>query len=127
MLQLLMLFSGLFLIPGMLPSPVPAQDHDYCHTNNFSWQGGEEVTYKLYYQLNFIWIPAGEATFKVKDLGDRYFISIDGKTISAFEWFYKVNDRYESVIDKETLLPLSFSRDINEGKYVWWDKFMFDQ
>lgn len=101
--------------------------YDYCDTENFTWQGGEEITYTLYYQLNFIWIPAGEATFKVKDMGDRYFISIDGKTISAFEWFYEVNDRYESVIDKKTLLPLSFKRDIQEGKYVWWDQFTFDQ
>ena len=115
----------------MLTKPHPpkpqAETPDFCRTTNTSWQGGEEITYKLYYQLNFIWIAAGEATFKVKDLGDRYFISIDGKTISAFEWFYKVNDRYESVIDKETLLPLSFSRNIQEGKYVWWDKFTFDQ
>ena len=89
--------------------------HDYCNTANYSWQGGEQVTYKLYYQLNFIWIAAGEATFKVKDVGDRYYISIDGKTISAFEWFYSVNDHYESVIDKKTLLPISFSRNIQEG------------
>ncbi len=122
-----------FLFAGFLFWPAPVREvpatrlFDNCQMANGSWQGGEEVTYKLYYQLDFIWIPAGEATFKVKDLGDRYFISIDGKTISAFEWFYKVNDRYESVIDKKTLLPLSFSRDIQEGKYVWWDKFMFDQ
>jgi len=126
MIQILFLLAGLFLLPNadQTPAQVP---YDYCHTNNFTWQGGEEVTYKLYYQLNFIWIPAGEATFKVKDLGDRYYISIDGKTISAFEWFYTVDDHYESVIDKETLLPLYFSRDIHEGKYQWWDKFMFDQ
>jgi len=102
-------------------------DHNYCDTPNHSWQGGEEITYKLYYQLNFIWIAAGEVTFKVTDVGDRYFISGEGKTISAFEWFYEVHDRYESVIDKKTLLPLSFSRDIHEGKYQWWDKFYFDQ
>jgi hypothetical protein len=126
MLQFSVLLTALMLLPGAAsrPSVVP---HDYCNTPNTSWQGGEEITYKLYYQLDFIWIPAGEAKFRVKDLGDRYFISIEGKTISAFEWFYKVNDRYESVIDKKTLLPLSFSRDINEGEYVWWDKFQFDQ
>ncbi|HJW30214.1 MAG TPA: DUF3108 domain-containing protein [Saprospiraceae bacterium] len=126
MLQLFLLVFGLFFPPAepKMPAAIP---YDYCNTTNYSWQGGEEVTYKLYYQLNFLWLPAGEATFKVKDLGDRYFISIDGKTISAFEWFYKVKDRYESIIDKQTLLPISFSRDISEGKYVWWDKFDFDQ
>lgn len=127
MILLTLLFAGFFLWPSTVSQEPPVYTHDYCETSNHSWQGGEEITYKLYYQLDFIWIPAGEATFKVKDLGDRYFISIDGKTISAFEWFYEVNDRYESVIDKKTLLPLSFSRDIQEGKYVWWDKFIFDQ
>lgn len=123
----------LFLVPAMWvissePRPQSAAPAaNFCDTENYTWKGGEEITYTLYYQLNFIWIPAGEATFKVKDMGDRYFISVDGKTISAFEWFYKVNDRYESVIDKRTLLPLYFSRDIQEGKYVWWDKFNFDQ
>jgi len=38
-----------------------------------------------------------------------------------------VEDHYESVIDKKTLLPLSFSRNIHEGKYAQWDKFFFDQ
>lgn len=110
--------------------PAPAVDtmpNNFCDTENFCWQGGEEITYTLYYQLEFIWIPAGEATFKVDDLGDRYRISVVGKTINAFEWFYEVNDYYESVIDKQTLLPISFKRDIQEGKYVWWDKFTFDQ
>ncbi|MBK9982673.1 MAG: DUF3108 domain-containing protein [Saprospiraceae bacterium] len=68
------------------------------------------MTYKLYYQLNFIWIAAGEATFKVKDMGDRYFITIDGRTISAFEWFYKVQDHYESVIDKNAPSAFLFTR-----------------
>jgi hypothetical protein len=126
MIQILFLMFGLFLLPNTGSAP-EGNYYDLCDSENYSWQGGEEVTYKLYYQLGFAWIAAGEATFKVKDLGDRYYISIDGKTISAFEWFYKVNDHYESIIDKKTLLPLYFSRDIQEGKYVWWDKFMFDQ
>ena len=118
--------SLLLLIHPPAPEPILVT-HDFCDADNHSWQGGEEVTYKMYYQLNFIWIAAGEATFKVKDLGDRYYISIDGRTINAFEWFYEVDDHYESIIDKKTLLPLYFARDIKEGKYVWWDKFNFDQ
>ncbi|MEO6132682.1 MAG: DUF3108 domain-containing protein [Saprospiraceae bacterium] len=123
---------SLLLTCLLLLSPPAKPDHsvkryDYCNMQNDSWQGGEQVTYKLYYQLNFIWIAAGEATFKVKDLGDRYYIAIDGRTINAFEWFYKVQDHYESVIDKKTLLPLSFTREVHEGKYQWWDKFFFDQ
>ena len=122
------ILTALMLMPVATPKPEPqAYAHDYCNTTNSSWQGGEEITYKISYKWGAIDMVAGEAKFRVKDLGDRYFISIVGKTVNAFEWFYKVNDRYESVIDKKTLLPLSFSRDINEGEYIWWDKFMFDQ
>jgi hypothetical protein len=126
MIQLVLLLTLARLWGGAAPAETP-QGHDLCQTTNFSWQGGEEVTYKLYYQLDFIWIAAGEAVFRVKDLGDRYHVTIEGRTISAFEWFYKVEDKYESFIDKKTLLPISFSRDIREGKYMWWDKFTFDQ
>lgn len=105
----------------------PVGGYNPCVTNNVSWQGGEEITYKLYYQLNFIWIAAGEAVFKIHEHDDTYHITIKGRTISAFEWFYKVDDTYESYLDKKTLLPVSFSRDIKEGKYEWWDKFTFDQ
>jgi hypothetical protein len=128
MLHLSLVLTSLILTTG---KPVEKREitppaHDICSIQNSSWGGGEEITYKLYYQLNLLWLPAGEATFKVKDLGDRYHIVVTGKTISAFEWFYKVEDLYESYIDKETLLPISFHRDIKEGKYVWWDKFTFD-
>ena len=127
MIHISVLLTSLLLLISPRSAEVLPTDHDFCNTKNQSWQGGEEITYKIYYNLNFIWIPAGEATFKVKDLGDRYRITIVGKTISAFEWFYEVNDYYESVIDKSTLLPISFSRNIQEGKFVWWDKFTFDQ
>lgn len=125
----LILVSLLWISPAVEP-PVPVADTlpgNFCDTENYCWQGGEQITYTLYYQLEFIWIAAGRATFKVDDLGDRYHITVVGETINAFEWFYEVNDYYESVIDKQTLLPMSFSRDIQEGKYVWWDKFTFDQ
>lgn len=126
MLQVSIILTSLlwFARPATVADSLP---NNFCDTENYSWQGGEEITYTLYYQLEFIWIAAGEATFRVKDLGDRYHISAVGKTINAFEWFYEVNDYYESVLDKETLLPISFKRDIQEGKYEWWDKFTFDQ
>ncbi len=127
MINISVLLTSLLLLTNRPPSEPVYAFHDFCNTDNNSFQGGEVITYKISYQLGLMSVAAGEATFRVKDLGDRYFISIEGKTINAFEWFYEVNDRYESVIDKETLLPISFSRNIQEGKYVWWDKFTFDQ
>ncbi len=106
--------------PGILPG-------EYCNAENTTFQAGEEITYKIFYQLNFIWLPAGRVVFRVEDLGDTYKISCTGRTISAFEWFYKVRDYYESIIDKRTMLPLEFTRDVKEGKYEAYNHFEFDQ
>lgn len=100
---------------------------DLCQTENSTFQTGEEITYKLYYNLNFIWIPAGEAVFKIADFGDVYRISVDGRTYSSYEWFFKVRDRYESYISKETLLPNMSVRDVREGGYTLYDKTILDQ
>ena len=41
-----------------------------------------------------------------------------GRTTGAFDWFYKVRDRYESYIDNESLLPWRFVRQVDEGGYT---------
>lgn len=105
----------------MMPLP------EYCNGENITFQDGEEVTYKMYYQLNFLWLAAGEIVFKVKELDNTLKITCQGRTISAFEWFYKVRDYYETIIDKETMLPLEFTRDIQEGKFKLYNRFEFDQ
>lgn len=106
------------------------QVHDpteYCTAENNTFEGGEEISYKIYYQLNFIWLPAGRVVFRIEDLGETYKIVCTGRTISAFEWFYKVRDYYETIIDKRTMLPIEFTRDIQEGKYEAYNRFEFDQ
>ena len=40
--------------------------------------------------------------------------------------FYKVRDHYETHIDKETLLPRLFIRDVKEGDYSIYDRIQFD-
>ena len=51
---------------------LPTVFGDTCYMENDAFQVGEEVTYKLYYNLNFIWIPAGEAIFRVAEKEDQY-------------------------------------------------------
>ena len=100
---------------------------EFCNTQNVTFKDGEEVTYKLYYQLNFIWLAAGEIVFRVEETPDTYKVTADGRTISAFEWFYKVEDHYETILDKKTMLPIEFTRDISEGKFQLYNRFVFDQ
>ena len=68
---------------------IPSQVKPCVNVKTIPFSAGEELTYKLYYNLNFIWIAAGEVKFKVEDQGDRYKLSATGRTYSSYNWFLK--------------------------------------
>lgn len=98
-----------------------------CHMENTSFQIGEEMTYKLYYNWKFVWLSAGEVVFKVEDEGEFYKLSASGKTYPAYDLFFKARDYYEAKIRKDNLLPVECLRDVHEGKYTMYDKIDYDQ
>lgn len=100
---------------------------DDCHTEITSFQQGEKITYKVFYNWNFVWLSAGEVTFEVNETQNEYRISAVGKTYPSYEWFFKVRDYYFSYIDKDEFLPHTFIRDVEEGSYKLYDKIKFDQ
>lgn len=104
------------------PGGTPTQ----CSIRNTTFQAGEEIVYKIYYNWNFVWLSAGEVVFQVNEVGNQYHISVHGRTYKAYEWFFRVNDRYDTFIDKETLLPSLSIRDVEEGSYRLYDKVEFD-
>ena len=50
-----------------------------------------------------------------------------GETTGIANWFFKVEDYYESYFDEITNLPYKFIRDINEGGYTKKIEIDFDQ
>lgn len=107
--------------------PHLVQEVSPCSIYNQSFQHGETITYKLYYNWNFVWLAAGEVTFRVREKDDQYHLSAYGSTYKSYEWFYKVRDKYDTYVDKKTLLPVISIRDVQEGKYRLYDKVTFDQ
>ena len=85
------------------------------------FQIGEHIKYKIFYNWKNIWLGAGYVDFDVSesiiDNKPYYHITALGQTLKGFNLFYKVEDIYESHIDKKTLLPRRFIRDISEGGY----------
>ena len=98
-----------------------------CSTSNEVFEAGEELVYKVYYNWNFVWLSAGEVTFRVYDDGDEYHLSARGRTYPSYEWFFTVRDNYDCYVSKETLLPRLSIRDIKEGDYERYDKITYNQ
>lgn len=93
--------------------------NDFCITRNTSFHDGEKLTFRVYYNMSFVWINAGNAHFATHleehDGHKVYHITGDGRTAKSYEWFFKVKDKYETFLDKETLLPERFVRNVSEG------------
>jgi len=110
--------------------PTHAQT-DFCNTKNNVVKAGETINFKVYYNLSAIWVGAGEAnftTYATKYKGkDAFHIVGDGRTYSSYDWIFKVRDKYETYLDAETLLPLVFKRDVNEGGYKFTNFVVFDR
>lgn len=98
-----------------------------CSTTNTTFQNGEKLTYKIYYNWNFVWLAAGEVTFTVVDEGAQYHYQARGTTYKSYEWFFTVRDEYDSWVDKNTLLPNYSERSVNEGDYHIFEKIAFNQ
>jgi len=99
---------------------------DLCGLDNTAWQEGEMLRYKLYYNLSFIWIPAGEVTFHLNETDTTYVADIEGRSYGSYDNIFRVRDRFRSTIDKFTMRPLSFVRKVEEGKNRRFDSLTFD-
>jgi len=97
--------------------------------DHHAFKSGEVLQYRLHYGL----INAGTATLEVQDydkkIGGRslYHIIGTGKSKGAFDWFFKVRDRYETYMDVEGAFPWAFVRDVNEGGYKIKQEYKFFQ
>ena len=54
---------------------------------------------------------------KVLNGRNTYHVVGSGYSKGAFDWFFKVRDRYESYIDEQALVPWIFIRRCDEGGY----------
>lgn len=93
-----------------------------------SFKEGEWLKFRMSYS-NFF--KAGNATLAIS--GDIiankpvYHVVGKGWTTGMIKWFFKVEDRYESYFDKETILPYKFIRKIDEGGHTKDVQINFDQ
>jgi hypothetical protein len=74
------------------------------------------------FRIHYGFVNAGYATLEVRDAvvnNEKGFHLVGkGYTTGMSRFFFKVDDLYESYIDKETNSPYQFVRKINEGGYT---------
>jgi hypothetical protein len=97
--------------------------------NNNAFKAGEQLEYRLHYGV----VNAGTAKLEVKKLDQKiagrevYHIVGSGRSRGAFDWFFKVRDRYETFLDVDGVFPWVFKRDVNEGGYKIKQNYKFAQ
>ncbi len=88
-----------------------------CFCQQKAYGDGEWLKFRIHYGL----ITAGQATLEVKSerLNNQEVFHIIGfgETTGLTNWFFKVEDHYQSYILKDEDLPVRFVRNINEGGY----------
>jgi hypothetical protein len=95
---------------------------------NEAFKEGEMLKFRVHYGL----LSAGEARLEVKS-DNQFFASRPtwhivgtGNSTGMFNWFFEVNDRYETYIDRTAMVPWMFTRRIDEGGYTIKEDIVFD-
>lgn len=105
--------------------------NDFCGLNNKCVKAGEKLNFRVYYNLNFVWVSAGEANFTtaLETLNGKpvFHITGDGRTYKSYDWIFRVRDKYETYLDTETLLPQKFIRNVDEGGHKFTNNVTFYQ
>lgn len=110
--------------PATSPELLPLRTLDH-----HAFASGEKLSYVLHYG----WLNAGVATLELKespqDIAGRKVLHAVGvgESTGAFKAFYKVEDRYETYIDKSGVFPYLFIRRVNEGGYIINQDYVFMQ
>jgi len=117
------------IIMVIAPSSFNAQNkNEFRKQPNNAFRKGEILTFDVKYGF----VTAGVANFEIPDIKkisgrDAYHVVFEVNTVSSFDMFYKVRDRYETYLDVEGLFPWRFEQHIREGKYTRDFSAFFDQ
>jgi len=77
---------------------------------------------RLVFDVNYGFITAGEAVMEIPSIDTVagracYQVDFEVNSLSSFAWIYKVEDRYKTFIDVESIAPWKFEQHVREGSY----------
>lgn len=85
-------------------------------------QSAFKVGERLVYDVGFSFITAGEGVFQIFNADsihgrECYRVVFTVKSVPSFSWIYKVEDRYETLLDAKGIFPWRFVQHVREGSY----------
>jgi hypothetical protein len=111
------------------PLPAPAAPSGFRTVNHSAFKPGEKLTYIVHYGI----VNAGEAVVELKEgdqeiMGRKVWRAVGrGRSLGAFNAFYKVDDYYESHFDAQGVFPWIFQRRVSEGGFEFSQDYMYKQ
>lgn len=110
-------------------NPAGKEFHQLRDLKYDSFKPGEKLTYVVHYG----WLNAGEAVVELKEsereiAGRKVWVATGtGRSLGAFNTFYKVDDRYETHFDAKGVFPYAFIRRVSEGGYEFSQDYVYNQ
>ncbi len=98
------LFAAICIISGNLKT-----------TSANTYFTDEKLKYVITYKWGLITKDSGDATLSLKNQGSKYYIQLTGKTRPWADGLFRVRDTLESVMDKATFRPISYTKIAHEG------------
>lgn len=95
------------------------EDFVYRKITNSAFTFNEKLEFRVHYGI----INAASISMEVLGTGEDvysrkcYHIKAEGKTLKSFDWAYKVRDRFDTYMDQEALVPIKFTKNVEEDKY----------
>jgi hypothetical protein len=110
----------IFVLTAALGLSMSSSNITFPKADNDAFKVGEKLRYRVSYGL----VDAGEVVLELRETKKKgnderpliHAVGI-GRTLGAFNTFYRVLDVYETFIDKESIMPWYFKRRVNEGGY----------
>lgn len=96
--------------------------------NHSAFGVGERLVFDVGYSI----FTAGEAVMTIPKMDtlfgrECYQVLFTVNSTPSFSWIYKVEDRYETMLDVKGVFPWRFTQRIREGKYSYDFGAIFDQ
>jgi hypothetical protein len=104
--------AALFLLLAASPGTAQTLPPLSPPAAGFSFPAKETLTYAVDWRV----FPAGIATFHLEQAGGLEHITATGVSTGTLNLLYRVNDRFESYLNRETGCSTTFSKQLEEGR-----------